>query len=248
MKHVCSFRMLTRIGFLALFFLSLPLVGQQIVMLKNGSVLHGKVLSTHDEGQLRLRTQDGSLWIFPNDDVASVDADRLRPYASLRGFYHETWIGVQANRRHVAWPATGYEADVQFSIRTFNGYRLHPRFVPGVGIGIDAYPLEALLPLTVGAKGNLWPGRHMLAYSVEVGYGAAAFSNNTETDGFSRDYQGGVLFNPAVSYKVYLGKAALLTRVGFQWQEASLIESGWRYRSEQRMTFRRLQFGIGFSL
>jgi hypothetical protein len=117
---------------------------RDVVYLKNGSELKGKVLKNNESG-VTLKMRGGMTWNFPADQVSSVDTDGLemkvqREYKTGRvGFYNRTSVGS------TFWGP---------SVHTAFGYAFNAHWEFALGLGVERYSHERYVPLFMEARYN----------------------------------------------------------------------------------------------
>jgi hypothetical protein len=141
-------------------FLMATAYGQKdVVHLKNGSELRGKVLKNDATGVV-LKMRGGSIWNFSAGEVAFVDADGMntigaREYENKRvGFYNRTSVGGRFDG-----PA----------LHTVLGYSFNTHWEVGLGLGIEYYRYESYVPVFVEGRYNFLSTRNSPFVAVNAG-------------------------------------------------------------------------------
>lgn len=113
-------------------FIAVPCFAQQIVYLKNGSALKGRVVSMQDS-TLNLLTADGSLWAFPMPEVKSYSEDPT--YSLSNGWSGQVMAGF---------------GDGSVSIDASYGVYVLKVWKVGFGVGVDRLgPLDSYATVAV---------------------------------------------------------------------------------------------------
>lgn len=112
----------------------------RVVKLKNGSEIRGEVLPSQDNS-IRLKTRDGSIWVFQNSEIDTIFRPRM-DYVQSR-FYNRTTIGGLAGEQ------------AAFSAQTVNGYSFNGRINTGLGLGIEKYQWNRYLSLFGDVQYNI---------------------------------------------------------------------------------------------
>ncbi|MCC9166914.1 hypothetical protein [Pontibacter harenae] len=129
------------------------------------------------------------------------------------------------------------------TVQVFNGYQFHRAFALGATIGADFYNNVLITPIALGIRGELLKTRVSPFYSLDAGYGSAAFSN----EGNQRDNEGGWMFSPAVGMRVSTGTStAFAFSIGYKTQRVRTQDIFWGTTLEQKINYKRLTLRMGF--
>ena len=146
---------------------------EQVLYLKNGWVLRGRLLSPPAADPVRLATADRNEFVFRRAEIDSL-RERPAPPARVlgvaykaRGFGHFTELGALAGRNTSRSVNTS-----AFSFQTVNGYKFGQWVFVGLGMGADLYATQSLVPLFASVHGDFTRRGTLLPfYSLDVGYG-----------------------------------------------------------------------------
>lgn len=177
---------------------------QEVVYLRNGSIIRGSVIEMVIGESIKIQTADGSLYVYPMTEVLKVTKEAPVSYYSQN-------YNVRSSSRSAA--TSGYEGIADFGyvfgtgewgfhrieVNTTQGYRFNPYFYLGGGLGFHYYhePDEVLMPLFADIRCNFTKGKIVPFASMRVGY-----SFNL-TDGVSRC---GAYFAPSAGVKFFADK------------------------------------------
>lgn len=147
---------------------------QEVVYLKNGSVVRGIIIEQIPNVSLKIRTADGSIFAY---EMADVDKITKEPSLSSLG---------GANGRYGKGPARGYRGfvDLGYSVgvgelgedrldfTTSHGYQFNPYIFAGVGAGVDYFPdsYSVSVPVFAHARSEFLKGQVSPFLDVKVGY------------------------------------------------------------------------------
>ncbi|MBK7147341.1 MAG: hypothetical protein IPH78_00635 [Bacteroidetes bacterium] len=126
---------------------------EDVVYLKNGSIIRGSLKSAATENPLRIELLGGSLFVFQQSEIDSIKKENVlkRNQKALsknyfrkdRGYRHITEFGFiyGTDLKPVQTPYyNGYQRDdFGVSIHTINGYQVWPYLYVGAGLGIDRF-------------------------------------------------------------------------------------------------------------
>ena len=219
---------------------------EDVVYLHNGSVLHGQRLPVRAEAPAVLRL------LLPTRDVlavalADVDSVRQQPLPAVpgpterrRGFGHYTELGALAARNTNSSVNTS-----AFSFQTVNGFRFRPAVFVGVGIGVDLYATQSLLPLFASLRGDLLRrGPLRPFYFLDGGYGLNITGRDEALTGPVL-YEGGSLWAAGLGLKVlFSNQTGFLVSLGYRAQRTALTRDG---QARQAIDFQRLALRAGFA-
>jgi len=129
---------------------------EDVVYLKNGSVIRGKITDQLNTGKVKIELMGGSVFVFAAADVDSMKKEnrlknqikeiRQNYYRKDHGFRNMTELaiiyGVNFKNNPNNDPYNGYTEngdDIGLSLQTINGYQFWPYLFVGGGIGIDRF-------------------------------------------------------------------------------------------------------------
>jgi hypothetical protein len=228
-------------------FLASAQLEQDVVYLKNGSVLKGKILQ--NDSIVKVEILGGSVFVYKANQVLKTDketykrADFKGPItAQQNGWFSEFSFGIPYGITQWGWPTAG------ITLNGLLGYQFNTSIKAGLGTGIDHYGYEAtMLPIYARITGDLSKKATSPFYMADLGYAAnISHSWNIDEDhfgGFLMFLGGGFKFNTRrkVYYNIALGyKTQFASSYYYQtWLE----EPFWEYRQFNRIEGR---LAIGF--
>lgn len=140
---------------------------QNVVHLKNGSIIKGKLIElTHNES-VSIMTQDGSILVFTADEVISIKTDKdaqqienqfIAP-RGYRGFVDVIPLYVSANNL------------ISYNVTTTHGYQFNHNVFVGGGTGIDISYGGVFynIPFFAEFRGNVGKKRAQFTYGARLG-------------------------------------------------------------------------------
>lgn len=122
---------------------------EDVIYLKNGSVIRGLIIEQIPSVSLKMQTKDGNIFVYKIEEVEKMakeqpfvqirDKNNIKyseqKYNKRRGYFGLVEIGLAPgvdNGSHV------YDK-FRIGATIINGYRIIPQFAVGVGIGIQGY-------------------------------------------------------------------------------------------------------------
>lgn len=212
---------------------------EDVLYLNNGGVLRGTRL-TDSLSMIRIRTADGSIWVYTPAEVKSVQKEAsYHSYAvKQKGFAHYTELGpLVAGKTTIDGVTTA-----AFSFQTVNGYRFHPSFFSGLGVGVDLYATQTIIPVFGSIRGDLYKSGTVIPfYFADAGYGI----NITQNSSTGTDFKGGLLYAGGIGIKIPFNRTAgFLLSFGYRYQQTSYIQDN----KDNSIKYRRLAIRAGFWL
>lgn len=232
---------------------------QDVVYLKNGSVIRGKIV-LQDPGKLiKLKTADRSLWVFTNDQIDSIKKPvpvRVQlPHKT--GYFNLTEIGVLAGNYSNATKAP-------FSLINISSWYFEKGFSTGLGVGIE-FSNESYLPVVADIRYYIREKHPMPFISLQAGYSFSLGGSFAETFRAIDDIRvspmyyvgtipnysngaisakGGFLINPAIGIQTPLNENLALTfSAGYRWMRHRYNRSSDNYKLD--VDYNRLSLKVG---
>lgn len=188
---------------------------QDVVYLKNGSILKGNLTSTQP---VKLEMAGGSLWVFQPEEVDSLGKEKVTQ-AKLReirsnyfrrnhGFMNMTEAGMifsmdftQPTQNN--WGYQNNTPDIGISVHTVNGYRVWPYLYIGAGMGIDQYFKynQTFSPFYLRVQSEFLKNKVTPYVFADAGYGHMW---HRRSDGYYiYRNKGGIYFNAGAGVRIY---------------------------------------------
>lgn len=235
---------------------------EDVVYLKNGSVIHGTIVEQVPNVSIKIKTADGNLFVFRIEEVEKITkeekpgakAPRDREERQPRGGFGPDELkqrGYSATAELVT--ALGYNDfgdKSSFGMQVINGYQVNPYFNAGVGIGLNQhFSGAAFMPVFLDLRGTFLRQRVSPFVGFAGGWAVALNVNDDEPD------EGGLYLNPAFGVRFFVSrKTSLNLSAGLRYQEGTGYYTEWDFlqneyvdRSERihRNAF-TLRFGVTF--
>lgn len=235
---------------------------EDVVYLKNGSVIHGTVVEQVPNVSIKIKTADGNLFVFRIEEVEKITKEektaahgsKERDERQPRGGFGPDELkqrGYSATAELVT--AIGYNDfgdKSSFGMQVINGYQVNPYFNAGVGIGLNQhFSGAAFMPVFLDLRGTFLRQRVSPFVGFAGGWAVALNVNDEEPD------EGGLYLNPAFGVRFFVSRRTSLNlSVGLRYQEGTgyyrewdIMENAYVDRSERihRNAF-TLRFGVTF--
>ena len=246
---------------------------EDVVYLKNGSVIHGMIIEQIPNESIKIQTRDKNIFVYRMDEVMKITKEETAaPSQEINVVREEPATGSVKQkgytnileftfardqlRNHSNNALTGSaksSSQMSVGIQNIMGYLFNPHFSAGAGIGLHFYPGIILVPMFADFRFNFTRESVTPFISAAAGYSFTYM----EVFGFesTKDYFGGLLVNPAfgVKFGSKSGKAFIIS-LGYRYQEAriythnSIFKSSEPYRTDyyQGQTLGYTNFKLGF--
>ena len=199
------------LGFFILFAAQFnPLCAQKkshdALYLKNGSIIRGKIIE-HTSEVIRIRTNDGSEWVFPSSDMDRIEKESTQQVVSPKGYQGYFSGGAVFGRDR-------YGLDLHGGVIMVNGYRFLDRYYAGLGIGIESFD-GPIAPLFLDGRYDLLLGETRPFVFSKLGWAWQLDGTNSST----YKNHGGLMTEAGIGLQRYIGKSiGLVFSIGYRHQ------------------------------
>jgi len=196
---------------------------QDVVYLKNGSIIRGVIIEQVPNKSIKIETADRNVFVYQMDEIEKLAKEQFQGKngSSLNS------SGLQSGYKGIVeWGyqiGTGDYGMDRLKLNIINGYQINPYFSLGFGTGLRYYfdAEAALIPVFADFRTNFINNKVSPYLSLGVGY----------TFDATNDFEGvGFLLNPAVgvSFKVS-DKSAINVGLGYEMQKMKFIYYDYYY-------------------
>ena len=221
---------------------------QDVVYLKNGSIIRGTIIEQVPNESIKIETSDKSVFVYEMKDIEKIAKEESK--TKNRGAISDSGLKV-GYKGIVEW---GYQVGVgdakmdRLKLNIINGYQLNPYFSLGLGTGLRYYLDEnaVTIPVFLDFRANFIDNKTSPYLSLGVGYSLSATDKMPFTGG-------GFLLNPTLgaSFKVS-EKTALIIGIGyemqrFKFQSLSYYTHGNLYTYEEVRNYGAISIEVGIS-
>jgi opacity protein-like surface antigen len=225
-----------------LFLFSLTLSAQDrvedVVYLKNGSIIRGEITEMKENDFLKIETVGRNLFVISMDEVEDIRLESVEGqlYFKEKGYMNRSGIEI-------------LNANSGSSPRFYmvNGYQFNSRFGAGFGIGFTPYndPLT-LIPFFIDMNLRFLDANSSPYIFIKTGYN---FAIHHDKDVEMNDHKGGMLFNPGFGLQFNLSSGlGWFINVGYNIDNSSYEFDTWGPQTvETNLSYRRVNFGLGLS-
>ncbi|MCH7535230.1 MAG: hypothetical protein IH948_05725 [Bacteroidetes bacterium] len=197
---------------------------EDVVYLKDGSVIRGSVLESGIKTKVRI-ISGGNQWVFDISEVDTVIREVI-PSKIEKQLQHKEkgYYGIISLA-----PMHGYDnlgsGIKSFSIHFINGYQINERWALGIGTGIDFY-YGSFYPIFLHSTFSSHKGSFSPFISSKLGYISPTWNNYVDDKIKSR--YGGIMGEFGLGIKKYFSdKGAFVASIGYRYQETKSYNNGW---------------------
>jgi hypothetical protein len=218
---------------------------EDVVYLKNGSIIRGRLLELKKDTLVKIECSDRNTYVYPYNEVLKMTIEDYKHEAFIprtRGFYNVTLLGLMLN-----------ESDqgnaLKISLNMSNGYRFNRFLNFGAYTGLNFFDNFTMLPLGIDFRGDILKTRVTPYYNCQVGkawcINADPYQLGYYPDMKTRFFPG-LNIRPALGVKMNNKRSAFLMELGFEYQELYDTYQEYNNRTvDEFRIFRRISFKFG---
>lgn len=226
---------------------------QDVVYLKNGSVIRGFISVFVPDSSVTIKTEGQSIFVFEMSEVEKITREeqpatkkKRVPFIKEKGYFNETDL-------HVLLGSGTDNVTTGQSVTTVNGYQVNRFFRVGGGLGFAHYNdySHTFFPLFARVSGDMVKFRVTPIYFTDAGYAFLIEKDSYTSDVEELSSKGGLFIKAGVGLKFYTAsKAAISITAGFSLQKSSreyqyVWSEGYTYKEDR--TYQRILLGFGLN-
>ena len=226
---------------------------EDVVYLKNGSVIRGVIIEQVPYQTLKIQTKDGNIFVYNFSDIEKMTKERPIDTQNLYSSNNDRTPNVSQSTQFnkpkgyfglvelgFAPSVNSYES-LRIGATIINGYRILPQFAIGAGVGLQAYALdygEMTIPIFVHLRSDFLNKKASPFVAFNIGYNLSVLGGYYS--GLMMEPSLGASFNVGSKYRMTAGVGFAVDRVrGYYFDYyGSYIVRDWAYA---------LNIKIGFS-
>jgi hypothetical protein len=214
---------------------------QDVVYLKNGSIIHGVIIEQVPNKSIKIETADGNIFVYQIDEIEKLTKEPTKNDGENTGL-EQGYKGIVEVGYQIGIGDYGMD---RLKLNIINGYQINPYFSLGIGTGLRYYFSSEvpLIPLFADFRANFINGKISPYLSLGIGYSFNA-KNSFEGVGF--------LLNPTlgVSFKIS-NNSAMNVGLGYEMQKMRVAFIGYGlyyffYESTENTGAISIDAGISF--
>jgi hypothetical protein len=246
--------------FMVLFFFCINLNGQNlmddVIYLKNGSIIRGIVIEQIPNQSIKIQTKDKNVFVFKNDEIEkmtkenslNVESENLYNFTSSdlkkSGYvnYSEITIFSGIGKIKYATNSSIENSDFSYCFRTVNSYFVSENISLGLGIGIEKFKEVSELPVTFDVRYTITSEKITPVFNTAIGYGVGLSGS-----------EGGLTFNPSFGIKAYItNNVAFLFNIGYklktdEWNILYYTNGSYAYTQQETVLMHFISINAGLS-
>ncbi len=213
-----------------LFLVSFAAFGQagwveEIVYLKNGSVIRGIIVEEIPGKSYKIQTADNSIIVFNYEDIEKITREIVahpkptKQSSTASGSDKPSKANLYLGLSFYSGLNSDYNSKSS-GVEAILDYHTTPYITTGLGVGLDGYDGLSWIPLFAEIKVDLAPGKTQPFIFGRCGYYAPVQSYDNW-----RDYTGGLMLAAGAGIKTALGeKSSLIFKVGYRYLALNYAE------------------------
>lgn len=203
---------------------------QEVVYLKNGSIIKGIIIEQVPNVSLKIKTKDGNIFVFKIEEVEKITKEEIEKVSINGSLKQKGFLNIDEVGASLIF--NGSKTTPLFALHTINGYLFNPHVFLGFGAGIEADEKTAIIPLYLETRTFLSKGAISPYFGLGGGYGLMYINQGSN--------EGGPLGHVLAGCKFSMNSTAAITlslgyRV-FQFQQTTVrYNSAWmqmQYKKE----------------
>ena len=187
---------------------------EEVVYLKNGSIIHGIIIEQVPNQSLKIQTKDGNLFVITLDEIQKITKEAPVSYSPsfLNSDDEYGWNTGMRYRGFVGnsfiFALDSYHDDYQEFVFTSHGVQINPYLYVGAGLGLKywTYWEEVSIPVFANIRGEL----HKLFQKNVSPYADVKMGYNILTNA-------GFYFSPEIGCHFYFGHSKCGLSVGLNY-------------------------------
>jgi len=199
----------------------------RIVYLHDGSVLKGTLLpSPSPSDSIHIQIAGGKQLFITNPHIAKI----VQPKGShqyigegrsikTKGRFYALHTHLLSNYQIPSRENTNIDSRLNLGIHFVMGHKFSEKAALGIGLGLDKYPSQTILPIFIDFRGVLDHNHHTLAfaYNIMAGYGIHTGISNPTEEGQKRF--GGIMIYPNIGMRIARKKMSnIFIDIGYKFQ------------------------------
>ncbi|ADB41284.1 hypothetical protein [Spirosoma linguale] len=210
---------------------------QDVIYLKNGSVIRGLVIEQVPNISIKLRTSDGSVFVYKITEVEKITKEEK---ISTRSNNYEFKKSGYVNIAEIGYAPGLSNSEGAFILSDVNGYMINESFSAGIGAGISVFNSATFIPIYADFRAYLGDKISIMIVG-DIGYGFQSGNAYTKLNG--------LFVNPAIGIRTSITqKNVIMFSLGYmkQFVSAKVNLLGYTYSYNDSTNNLSLKFGITF--
>jgi hypothetical protein len=185
----------------------------EIIYLKNGSKVKGKIVEFKPNERIKFLTSDGNLWIFQLSEVEKFDLKKIDEYEYERDTLKRRYLQCDLGFL-VGTVANDMKAPLSF-LATYN-FQVYNSLYFGLGTGLEFFQMT-YIPLV--ADFRIAPKNRNVSFFIQGGF-TFPMNGKGDIDEVEYKFKRGFLINPGIAYTFAAKNSTAFTiSIGYRYQE-----------------------------
>jgi hypothetical protein len=244
---------------------------EDVLYLKNGSIIRGQIIDQLTDGKLKIELLGGSIFVFEAKDIDSIRKEnpvrttlkeiRHNYYRKDHGFRNITELAIiygvnfknNPNSGNYYYYSNTNQDDIGLSLQTVNGYQFWPYLFVGGGVGIDRFITyqQTFSPFFVRLTSEFLKRKVTPYVYVDAGYSVMWKQPSTENISYLQS-AGGAYTAAGAGLRIYTrSRASVMLSAGYK---MNMSKTSWTYAGDTydtyniQRTYQRfvMNFGVSF--
>ncbi len=218
---------------------------QDVVYLKNGSVIRGVIIEQVPNESLKIETRDGNVFVYRMEEITKMTKEQAPNYYGVRPRYEAKargYMGIVEAGYGIGvggGSTIGMRYTDRFELDVINGYQFSPYGFIGVGVGFNISTNGEnvmSIPLFLHGRVNLIDRNFSPFIALSLGYNISTSPKEKIDYNTYAKWSGGVMVEPTLGMTIRVSnKAAVTFGVGFSILQFKGIPEGY-YAHDYRIT------------
>jgi hypothetical protein len=206
---------------------------EDVVYLKNGSIIHGLIIEQIPNQSIKIQTRDGNVFFYKIEEIEKLTKEQIKSVDNnLDGNKIKQSGYTLIIELNLAEGLGSSRNDHSYGMEIVNGYLINPYFSIGIGVGVAKHKYSTFLPIYTDIRINFINKEVTPFFIGDFGYGIEVTDRNN----------GGLFANPSFGVKFFIApRTALNLSLGYRLQESN-YDYGY---SSYKFTDHYLNFKIG---
>lgn len=210
---------------------------QEVLYLKNGSVIKGVVMEQNTNSSVKIKTQDGNIFVYPMSEVDKVTKEEILKRVRRQRNSSADVENARGYKGFVDLGGTigiGHYGDGVVSVSTTHGFQFNPYLFLGAGMAVEYHNFygATFLPIFIESRLNFIDNSITPFFALRAGYSV---------------YTKGVYFNPNLGVNLKVSpNIGMNVSVGYTLQQATLYAYSPLYYYHHNVNISGLSLKLGF--
>ena len=182
---------------------------QDVVYLKNGSIIRGIIIEQVPNQSIKIETSEGNVFFYSMKEIEKLTKELNNRNSGFSSSNSE--LGLQSG--YIGFAELGYLIgnDDRLKLNIINAYQINPHFSLGLGTGLryyTGYYEAAIIPIFADVRANLINRKNSPYVSLGIGY---SFDATNDFDGV------GMLVSPSIGYRFKISENSTMN-IGLEYE------------------------------